>query len=129
VSQAEGLGSAARCRRADGRLNLLVDSTGIKSLGYGEWQTRKHDVQRRRQWSKEHLALDPAKSDIRAVEFTRSHDGNSPVLLDLLDQISARKTIGCITADGAHDTFRAHTATTEGQVPRLSPQERTAMEG
>ncbi|MBO6804863.1 MAG: IS5 family transposase, partial [Thalassospira sp.] len=55
-------------RRADGPLNLLVDSTGIKFLGDGEWQARKHGVQGRRQWRKVHLAMDPATSDIRAVE-------------------------------------------------------------
>ena len=36
-------------RRADGPLNLLVDSTGIKFLGDGEWQARKHGIQGRRQ--------------------------------------------------------------------------------
>ncbi|MCA0846137.1 IS5 family transposase, partial [Salipiger thiooxidans] len=43
-------------RRAGGPLNLLVDSTGIKFLGDGEWQARKHGVQGRRQWRKVHLA-------------------------------------------------------------------------
>ncbi|MBK0329766.1 IS5 family transposase [Rhodobacteraceae bacterium F11138] len=43
-------------RRANGPLNLLVDSTGIKFLGDGEWQARKHGVQGRRQWRKVHLA-------------------------------------------------------------------------
>lgn len=76
-------------RRADGPLNLLVDSTGIKFLGDGEWQARKHGVQGRRQWRKVHLAMDPATSDIRAVEFTPGRDGDSPVLPDLLDQIPA----------------------------------------
>lgn len=57
-------------RRAAGPLNLLVDSTGIKFLGDGEWQARKHGVQGRRQWRKVHLAMDTATSDIRAVEFT-----------------------------------------------------------
>ncbi|MCA0272890.1 MAG: IS5 family transposase, partial [Proteobacteria bacterium] len=42
-------------RRADGPLNLLVDSTGIKFLGDGEWQARKHGIQGRRQWRKVHL--------------------------------------------------------------------------
>ena len=39
-------------RRTDGPLNLLVDSAGIKFLGDGEWQARKHGVQGRRQWRK-----------------------------------------------------------------------------
>ena len=64
------------CRRADGPSNLLVDSTGIKFLGDGEWQARKHGVQGRRQWRKVHLAVDTATSDIRAVEFTPGSDGD-----------------------------------------------------
>lgn len=39
-------------RRADGPLNLLVVSTGIKLLGDGEWQAIKHSVQGRHQWHK-----------------------------------------------------------------------------
>lgn len=49
-------------RRADGPLNLLVDNTGIKFLGDGERQARKHGVQGRRQWRKVHLAMDTATS-------------------------------------------------------------------
>ena len=97
-------------RRADGPLNLRVDSTGIKFLGDGEWQTRKHGPQGRRQWRKVHLAMDPATSNIRAVEFTPSRDGDSPVLPDLLGQNPADEAIGTVTADGAYDTRRCHTA-------------------
>ena len=97
-------------RRADGPLNLLVDSTGIKFLGDGEWQARKHGVQGRRQWRKVHLAMDIATSDIRAVEFTPSREGDSPVLPDLLGQIPEDEDIGTVTADGAYDTRRCHGA-------------------
>ena len=45
-------------RRATGPLNLLVDSTGIKFLGDGEWLARKHGTHRRRQYRKVHLAMD-----------------------------------------------------------------------
>ena len=47
---------------------------GIKFLGDGEWRAGKHGVQGRRQWRKVHLAMDPATSDIRAVEFTPIHN-------------------------------------------------------
>lgn len=43
---------------------LLVDSTGIKFLGNGEWQARKHGVQGRLQWRKVYMAMDAATSDI-----------------------------------------------------------------
>jgi hypothetical protein len=97
-------------RRAGGPLNLLVDSTGIKFLGDGEWQARKHGVQGRRQWRKVHLAMDTATSDIRAVEFTPRPDGGSPVLPNLLDQLPDDEDIGTVTADGAYDTRRSHSA-------------------
>jgi hypothetical protein len=96
--------------RADRPLNLLVDSTGIKFLGDGEWQARKHGIQGRRQWRKVHLAMDTATSDIRAVEFTASSNGDSPVLPELLDQIPEDEDIATVTADGAYDTRRCHTA-------------------
>ena len=97
-------------RRAPGPLNLLVDSTGIKFLGDGEWLARKHGTHRRRQYRKVHLAMDTATGDIRAVEFTSSRDGDSPVLPDLLDQIPPDEQIGTVIGDGAFDTRRCHTA-------------------
>jgi hypothetical protein len=108
-------------RRADGPLNLLVDSTGIKFLGDGEWQARKHGVQGRRQRRKVHVAMDTATSDIRAVEFTPSSDGDSQVLPELLDQIPGAKKIGTVTADGAYDTRRCHTAIINRQATAIIP--------
>ena len=108
-------------RRAEGPLNLLVDSTGIKFLGDGEWQARKHGVQGRRQWRKVHLAMDTETSDIRAVEFTPSRDGDSPILPELLDQIPAEEKIGTVTADGAYDSRRCHTAIVERQATAIIP--------
>jgi hypothetical protein len=108
-------------RRADGPLNLLVDSTGIKFLGDGEWQARKHGDQGRRQWRKVHLAMDTATSDIRAVEFTSSSDGDSPVLPELLNHIPEGEDIGTVTADGAYDTRRCHTAIIDRQATAIIP--------
>ena len=121
-------------RRAEGPLNLLVDSTGIKFLGDGEWQARKHGVQGRRQslpgngllanrerGRKVHLAMDTATSDIRAVEFTPSSDGDSPVLPELPDQIPGGDVIGTVTADGAYDTRRCHTAIIDRDATAIIP--------
>ena len=130
-------------RRADGPLHLLVDNepssaigpramaNGIKFLGDGEWQARKHGPQGRRQWRKVHLAMDPATSDIRAVEFTPSREGDSPVLPDLLGQIPQDDEISTVTADGAYDTRRCHAAIAQrGATPIVPIREaRPALEG
>ncbi|MDF3607987.1 IS5 family transposase [Paracoccus sp. DMF-8] len=100
-------------RRAPGPLNLLVDSTGIRFLGDGEWLARKHGTRRRRQYRKVHLAMGTVTGDIRAVEFTSSDKGDSPILPHLLDQIPPDEQIGTVTGDGAFDTRRCHTAILE----------------
>jgi len=68
-----------------------------------------------------HLAMDTATSDIRAVEFTPGSDGDSPVLPELLDQIPRCKEIGTVTADGACDARRCHTAIIDRQATAIMP--------
>ena len=68
-----------------------------------------------------HLAMDTATSDIRAVEFTSSSDGDSPVLPELLDQIPEGEVIGTVTADGAYDTRRCHTAIIDHRATAIIP--------
>ena len=65
--------------------------------------------------------MDAATSDIRAVEFTPSSDGDSPVLPELPDQIPKGEGIGTVTADGAHDTRRCQMALIDGQATAILP--------
>lgn len=108
-------------RGSKGPLHLLVDSTGIKVRGEGEWHARKHGGARRRVWRKVHLGIDEATMEVRAIEITDSHVGDgegkrhrserSPnVLPDLIGQIPANEEIGSVTADGAYDTRGCHEA-------------------
>ena len=57
-------------RASTSALNLLVDSTGIKFLGEGEWKRKKHGAEYRRQWRKVHLGIDASTLEIRAIEVT-----------------------------------------------------------
>ena len=65
--------------------------------------------------------MDTVTSDIRALEFTSSSDGDSPVWPNLLDQIPEGEEIGTVTADGAYDTRRCHTAIIGRQVTPIIP--------
>ncbi|BAQ68006.1 transposase, IS4 family protein [Rhodovulum sulfidophilum] len=108
--------------RASGQpLNLLIDSTGIKFRGDGEWLARKHGASRRRQWRKVHLAMDAGTGDVRAVEFTSSRQGDSPLLPELLSQIPPDEPIDTVTADGAYDTRRCHGAIIERGADAIIP--------
>ena len=65
--------------------------------------------------------MDTATSDIRAVEFTSSGEVNSRTLPALLDQIPEDEQIGSVTADGAYDTRRCHTAILEHEATAIIP--------
>ncbi len=97
-------------RGLQGPLHLLVDSTGIKVEGEGEWHARKHGGSKRRVWRKIHLGIDEHTLEIRALEITGSHIGDAPVLPDLLGQIPPDEEIGSVTADGAYHTRNCHDA-------------------
>jgi transposase len=82
-------------------LHLLIDSTGVKIYGEGEWLDQKHGVRSRRRWRKLHLAVDADTHEIAAVELTPDDVGDVSALPDLLDQIE--QPVGSMTADGAYD--------------------------
>jgi hypothetical protein len=47
--------------------HVVIDSTGVKVYGAGEWKTRQHGVSKRRTWRKLHLALDETTGEILGV--------------------------------------------------------------
>ena len=120
-------------RRSGSPLNLLIDiepvsatgssepARGVKFRGDGEWQVRKHGPSRRRQWRKVHIAMDTQTGDVRAVEFTSSRQGDSPLLPELLAQIPEGEEIATVTADGAYDTRRCHAAVIERGANAVIP--------
>lgn len=107
-------------------LHLLVDSTGIKMLGEGEWKTKKHGADYRRQWRKVHLGIDAATLEIRAMEVTDNSIGDAPVLPDLLDQIPGDEQISTVSGDGAYDTKACHEAIAERLAQAVIPTRRNA---
>ena len=113
-------------RGSKGPLHLLIDSTGIKVEGEGEWHARKHGGPKRRVWRKIHLGIDEETLESRAVEITGSHIGDAPVLPDLLNQIPADEQIGSVTADGAYDTRKCHKAIADRGAHAVIPPRKNA---
>ena len=130
-------------RPSTGALHLLIDSTGVKAEGDGEWSAKKHGPSKPRDWRKVHLGIDAETQEIRAIEITGSRVGDAPMLPDLLNQIPDDQPLGIVTADGAYDTRACHAAIAargaaalaiglEPMAPQWlapAPQERQAMEG
>ena len=100
--RARTMGSITKgCVLPDGPIHLLIDSTGLKVFGAGEWLQEKHGVKARRTWKRLHLAVDADTGMIMASTLTGNDVGDPSQVAPLLDQIEA--TIASVTADGAYD--------------------------
>lgn len=95
------LGVATTLKKASGPVQVVIDSTGLKVFGSGEWLHEKHGGRPRRSWRKLHLAVDPDSGEILASELTPTDDGDASLVGPLLDQIDS--PISAVFADGAYD--------------------------
>ncbi len=106
--RAQTLALPPRPRSGTGPLHLLVDSTGLKLDGPGEWQREKHGVKKRRAWRKLHLGVDADTGEIVAVELTSNDVDDGAPVGSLLDQVEG--AMASFTGDGAYDRGDVHGA-------------------
>ncbi len=112
--RAESL-DVARPRPGSGPVHLLVDSTGLKLCGSGEWLLEKHGTKTRRSWRKLHIAVDADTGQIAAAALTTSDVDDASQVGPLLDQVNS--PVASFTADGAYDQDGVY-----GQVAARHPE-------
>jgi len=106
-------------------LHVVVDSTGLKVYGEGEWKVRKHGYSKRRTWRKLHLAIDAATHEVLSMELTSNDCGDNEVFGDLINPID--EVIEQISADGAYDTWEAHRIAQEKGARLVAPPQENAV--
>ena len=93
-------------KKRSSSIHIVVDSTGLKIYGEGEWKTRKHGVSKRRTWRKLHLAVNPEDGQIEAVVLSEADlsdaDAVEPMLAEIDQQV---ETFG---GDGAYDKRKVY---------------------
>ena len=104
--------SLAQAQRT-GPVHVVIDATGLKVYGAGEWLAETHGERGRRTWRKLHLAVDPASGEILASELTTSEEGDAALVGPLLEQITG--PISSVIADGAYDGEPVYRAVAEHQ--------------
>ena len=107
-----------------GKRHVVIDSTGIKVYGEGEWKTRQHGISKRRTWRKLHLAVDEATGEILSSVVTDNSCHDSEVLGELLDEID--DPISQVDADGAYDTAACYDYIDERDAVAGIPPQRNA---
>lgn len=104
-----------------GSRHVLVDSTGIRIFGEGEWKILKHGLEKHQVWRKLHIAMDADTQMILSLKMTSSVSQDCNVLPTLLEQIDG--PIRQITGDGAYDKKSCYRAAFErGAKPVFPPQ-------
>jgi IS5 family transposase len=95
-------------RKGEGPLHLVLDSTGLKVYGEGEWKVRKHGYSKRRTWRKLHLAIDSETHEIQAVMVTEAGVDDAEMVEPLLEPID--REIAAAAGDGAYDKRKVYRA-------------------
>src|SRR5919199_4185255 len=93
-------------------MHLVIDSTGLKLFGRGEWDAEKHG-RARRSWRKLHLAVDAGTGEIVACVPTDNGADDAGQVPALLGQIEGE--VAGVTADGAYDGEPVYRAVADHQ--------------
>lgn len=109
----------------DDRIHVVVDSTGLKVYGEGEWKVRIHGHSKRRTWRKVHFAVDEKNNRILGVVLTTNDFKDNEVFRQLIGQIELNN-ISQVTGDGAYDDKKCFAWAEDNKIRVVFPPRRGA---
>jgi hypothetical protein len=86
----------------DKKLDIAIDSTGLKVYGEGEWKVRKHGASKRRVWQKMHIGIDVRTQQIVMAKLTSHSVDDAKAAAEML---KGEKRLRSFWGDGAYDDF------------------------
>lgn len=101
-------------KRSKKSTDLVIDSTGLKVYGEGEWKVRTHGYSKRRTWRKLHLAIDPDTHEIVAGQLTENNVSDGQAGKELIEAID--EEIDQLSADGGYDKRKFYQACIDKQA-------------
>lgn len=104
--------------RSNEPVHLVVDSTGLKVYGEGEWKVRQHGWSKRRTWRKLHLGFDAKTHEILCATFTGNDTADCEMVADLLEQVE--QPIRQFSGDGGYDASDVYEELARRKVPDVS---------
>lgn len=105
-------------------IHLVIDSTGLKVYGEGEWKVRQHGHNKRRTWRKLHLAIDSSSHLILSAALTTNDFKDSELLPDLISSVKDKDKIFKISADSGYDSFNCYDEIKKiGAEPLIPPRQ------
>jgi len=124
AKRAAKLGIALDVGRHQGAIDVVVDSTGLKVFGEGEWKMRKHGKTKRRTWRKLHLAVNPDTQEIVAETLTESGCDDASQVDPLLAEVP--QGTNRFYGDGAYDKWKVYELLDRRGAQAIIPPQRNA---
>lgn len=97
----------------------LIDSSGFKISGEGEWKTKVHGKSYRRSWLKVHILVDSKTNEIIDVIADSPAKGDITGGLEFLERMP--KSVSILLADGAYDGQRFRLKAYQQEIHTLIP--------
>jgi hypothetical protein len=107
-----------------GLRHLVIDSTGLKVYGEGEWKQRAHGKQKRRTWRKLHLGIDADTGEVTAATLTDNTEGDASQVSRILE--ATEGPVHTVGADGAYDTWDVHEDIADREATPVIPPRKNA---
>ena len=114
-------------KKQAGKIFLVIDSTGGKVYGEGEWKVRQHGWSKHRTWMKIHLAVDENSKEIESCATTTNSIDDAAMVSPLLDQV--HQQVDKVAADGAYDKRKVYRELEKRKIiPVIPPRKGARIE-
>ena len=113
-----------RHKKSNEPIHVVIDSTGLKVFGEGEWKVRKHGYSKHRMWRKLHLAINPDTGEILSHTLTTNSVTDADEVPALLNAIT--DTIGSLIGDGAYDKWLIYDMLKQHNILPIIPAQKSA---
>lgn len=105
-------------------LHIVMDSTGLKVFGEGEWKVRQHGWGKHRTWRKIHIAIDPTTGEVQAAQMTSNGVDDASVAEPLLNQV--KRKIKTFRGDGGYDKTKVYGILKKYEIRPIIPPQKNA---
>lgn len=123
--RSQGLAVNLKSKRNGEITDIVVDSTGLKVYGEGEWKVRKHGVGKHRTWMKMHVIMDAQSQQIKAVRLTTNSVDDSAGAIPMVESIKYK--VGSLRGDGGYDKHAFRRLLESKNVRQIIPPQHNAV--
>ena len=124
AKRAAKLGVSLELPTSPGPIDIVVDSTGLKVFGAGEWRSEAYRTPKRRTWRKLHLSINAATQEIVAEVLTSKRSDDADLVPELLAQVTS--PVAKMYGDGAYDKWKLYDVLERAEIEPVIPPRRGA---